>query len=121
MINVNNLTKSFNNIDAIKNLTININEGEIYGLLGSNGAGKSTTINILLGFLKPDSGHVSINEIDMTINFDEVRKYIGYIPENVNLYPYLTGVENLDYFCKLSGNNYSSQKLEEFLDQCGLN
>ena len=120
MINVNNLTKSFNNLDAIKNLTIDINEGEIYGLLGSNGAGKSTTINILLGFLKPNSGHVSINGIDMTINFDEVRKYIGYIPENVNLYPYLTGVENLDYFCKLSGNNYSSKKLEEFLDQCGL-
>ena len=48
MINVNNLTKSFKNIDAIKNLTIDINEGEIYGLLGSNGAGKSTTINILI-------------------------------------------------------------------------
>ena len=120
MINVNNLTKSFNNLDAIKNLTIDINEGEIYGLLGSNGAGKSTTINILLGFLKPNSGHVSINGIDMTINFDEVRKYIGYIPENVNLYPYLTGVENLDYFCKLSGNNYGSKKLEKFLEQCGL-
>ena len=120
MISVHNLNKSFNNLDAIKNLTIDINEGEIYGLLGSNGAGKSTTINILLGFLKPDSGDVSINGIDMTINFEEVRKHIGYIPENVNLYPYLTGVENLDYFCKLSGNNYSSKKLEEFLDQCGL-
>ena len=120
MISVHNLNKSFNNLEAIKNLTIDINKGEIYGLLGSNGAGKSTTINILLGFLKPDSGDVSINGIDMTINFEEVRKHIGYIPENVNLYPYLTGVENLDYFCKLSGNNYSSKKLEEFLDQCGL-
>ena len=71
--------------------------------------------------LNLDSGHVSINGIDMTANFNEVRKHIGYIPENVNLYPYLTGVENLDYFCKLSGNNYSSQKLEELLGQCGLN
>ena len=121
MISVHNLTKSFNDLNAINNLTIDINEGEIYGLLGSNGAGKSTTINILLGFLKPDSGHVSIKGVDITINFDEGRKHIVYIPENVSLYPYLTGIENLDYFCKLSEKNYSSQKFEGFLDQCGLN
>ena len=48
------------------------------------------------------------------------EKYIGYIPENVNLYPYLTGLENLDYFCKLNGKNYGHNKLEEFLNKCGL-
>ena len=120
MISVHNLNKSFNNLDAIKNLTIDINKGEIYGLLGSNGAGKSTTINILLGFLKPDSGEAFINDINTTLNYNEARKYIGYISENVNLYPYLTGIENLDYFCKLTGKEYDDKKLEKFLSRCGL-
>ncbi len=121
MISVQNITKNFKDLKAIKNLTLEIDEGEIYGLLGSNGAGKSTTINILLGFLKPDSGNASIKGIDTSSNYHEARKYIGYIPENVNLYPYLTGLENLDYFCKLTGKNYGHKKLEEFLNECGLN
>ena len=120
MISVQNITKSFKDLKAIKSLTLEIDEGEIYGLLGSNGAGKSTTINILLGFLKPDSGNASIKGIDASSNYHEARKYIGYIPENVNLYPYLTGLENLDYFCKLNGKNYGHNKLEEFLNKCGL-
>tara|TARA_B100000214_G_scaffold347942_1_gene299637 strand:- start:1278 stop:1988 length:711 start_codon:yes stop_codon:yes gene_type:complete len=120
IISVQNVTKSFKDLKAIKNLTLEIGEGEIYGLLGSNGAGKSTTINILLGFLKPDSGNASIKDIDTNSNYHEARKYLGYIPENVNLYPYLTGLENLDYFCKLSGKNYSHKKLQEFLNKCGL-
>ena len=120
MISVQNITKSFKDLQAIKSLTLEIDEGEIYGLLGSNGAGNSTTINILLGFLKPDSGNASIKGIDTSSNYHEARKYIGYIPENVNLYPYLTGLENLDYFCKLNGKNYGHNKLEEFLNKCGL-
>ena len=104
----------------VDNLSLEIKEGEIYGLLGSNGAGKSTTLNILLGFLTPDSGIALINGVDTTDNSDKARKKIGYIPENVSLYPYLTGVENLDYFCKLNNKNHSPEKLEEFLDKCGL-
>ena len=120
MISVQNITKTFKSLKAINKLTLEIGDGEIYGLLGSNGAGKSTTINILLGFLKPESGHASIKGINTATDSQEARKHIGYIPENVNLYPYLTGVENLDYFCKLSGHSYSSNKLEDFLSQCGL-
>ena len=120
LISIQNIVKSFKNLKAVDNLSLEIKEGEIYGLLGSNGAGKSTTLNILLGFLTPDSGTALINGLDTTDNSDKARKKIGYIPENVSLYPYLTGVENLDYFCKLNNKNHSPEKLEEFLDKCGL-
>ena len=120
MISVKNITKTFKNFEALKNLSIEVAEGEIYGLLGSNGAGKSTTINILLGFLDPKSGEACINGFNATTDTNKARKHIGYIPENVNLYPYLTGIENLNYFCKLAGKNYNQDKLEEILVECGL-
>ncbi|BAO77042.1 ABC transporter, ATP-binding protein [Winogradskyella sp. PG-2] len=88
--------------------------------MGANGAGKSTTINMLLGFLNPDSGKVQINDLDTIKNAEETRKLIGYIPENVNLYPYLSGLENLNYFCKLAGLVYSKTELEDYLTTCGL-
>ena len=119
-LSIQNITKSFNDDKVIDHLSLDIKSGEVYGLLGSNGAGKSTTINILLGFIKPDSGSAYINEIDASLNYTEARKYIGYIPENVNLYPYLSAIENLDYFCKLAGKSYNSSKLEGFLQECGL-
>jgi ABC-2 type transport system ATP-binding protein len=120
MIQIQNVSKSFKGTSAIKNLTLKVDKGEILGLLGANGAGKSTTINMLLGFLNPDSGDVHINDIDTTKNAKKTRKHIGYIPENVNLYPYLSGLENLDYFCKLAGLKYSKSELENYLNICGL-
>ena len=120
IISVQNITKTFKDYKAVNNLSLEIEKGEIYGLLGSNGAGKSTTINILLGFLKPDSGNAIINDIDIVSNYNEARKYIGYIPENVSLYPYLSGIENLDYFCKLTGKNHSKNELNDLLNKCGL-
>jgi ABC-2 type transport system ATP-binding protein len=94
--------------------------GEIFGLLGSNGAGKSTTLNMLLGFIAPDEGTTEINGINTSSHAAEARKSIGYIPENVNLYPYLTGIENLDYFCKLANISYTKEELINFLRICGL-
>ena len=120
MISLKNITKSFGGFEAVKNLSIEITEGEIYGLLGSNGAGKSTTINILLGFLEPDEGEAFIDDIDVTANEYSARKKIGYISENVNLYHYLTGIENLNYFCKIAGEDYNDEALSKILNDCGL-
>jgi ABC-2 type transport system ATP-binding protein len=116
MILLQNIQKSFNGKKALDNLSIEIKAGEIYGLLGANGAGKSTTLNLLLGFINPDSGTLIIGEASQNQNSIE----IGYIPENVNLYPYLSGIENLDYFCKLAGLKYDQAQLSQFLVDCGL-
>ena len=120
MISIKNITKTFKGFEAVKELSIDIPRGEIYGLLGSNGAGKSTTINILLGFLEPDKGEAFIDDINVITSTDIARKKIGYISENVNLYPYLTGIENLNYFCKLAGENYTDENLSNILNDCGL-
>ena len=87
-------------------------------MLGANGAGKSTTLNLLLGFLTADRGE--INMLDINDNSIIQQDRIGYIPENVNLYPYLTGVENLDYFSKLAGLKFTLEELARFLLECGL-
>ena len=120
MIHIQNASKSFKGHHAVQDLDLAVNEGEILGLLGANGAGKSTTINMLLGFLKPDSGQVQIADKDCYKHSAEVRKLIGYIPENVNLYPYMSGIENLSYFCSLAGLSYSSSELADFLSTCSL-
>ncbi len=120
MIRLQNVCKSFKGNYAVQNLDLEVQKGEILGLLGANGAGKSTTINMILGFLKADSGTVEVDSIDVARNTQEVRKLIGYIPENVNLYPYLTGMENLDYFCRLAGLKYAKNELESYLTNCGL-
>lgn len=116
MIQLQHIQKSFKGLKALDNLSLEVRSGEIYGLLGANGAGKSTTLNLILGFLNPDSGTLIVGGGNAGRNPSE----IGYIPENVNLYPYLSGKENLDYFCKLAGLNYGSSELSEFLTACGL-
>lgn len=118
MIQLKNIQKKFKDKIALNSLSLEVKSGEIYGLLGANGAGKSTTLNLLLGFLKPDQGQITMMDTNenLVINHDKV----GYIPENVNLYPYLSGIENLDYFSKLAGLKFSLEQLCQFLLDCGL-
>ena len=120
MIKIQNITKSFNGQVVVNNLSLEAKSGEIVGLLGANGAGKSTTLNLLLGFLTADSGSITINDKEIHKNLKEIRNSIGYIPENVNLYTYLSGIENLDFFCRLANKKYSEKELEHFLVECGL-
>ena len=118
MIQLKNIDKKFKDKIALDNLSLEVKSGEIYGLLGANGAGKSTTLNLLLGFLKADRGEINMVDINDSSIIQQDR--IGYIPENVNLYQYLTGVENLDYFSKLAGLKFTLEKLTGFLLECGL-
>jgi ABC-2 type transport system ATP-binding protein len=120
MIQLSNVSKSYKNFVAVDNLSITINEGEIYALLGSNGAGKTTTINLILGFLEPDSGSISVLNQSPQKDKGKTLSLLAYIPENVSLYPHLSGYENLDYFCKLAGLKYKKDNLNTFLNQCGL-
>ena len=106
MITANSITKKYDDFTALNNLSINVNKGEILCLLGANGAGKSTTINILLNFLKPSSGTALINNLDVTKNPVKTKQFLTYIPENLMLYPTFSAIENLDYFTKLSGNKF---------------
>jgi ABC-2 type transport system ATP-binding protein len=96
MIDLQKVNKSFKGELVIQNLTFHVQKGQILGHLGANGAGKSTTINMLLGFLAPDSGTISINQLDLRHKADQARQQVGYNSENVSLYPYLTGIKNLD-------------------------
>ncbi len=118
MIQLKNIDKKFKDKIALDNLSLEVKSGEIYGLLGANGAGKSTTLNLLLGFLTADRGEINMVDINDSSIIQQDR--IGYIPENVNLYPYLTGVENLDYFSKLAGLKFTLEELARFLLECGL-
>jgi ABC-2 type transport system ATP-binding protein len=120
MIKIQNISKSFNGQVVIDNLTLEAKSGTIVGLLGANGAGKSTTINMILGFLEPDNGTIEVDGLTIKNNLKDIRKIIGYVPENVNLYTYLSGIENLDYFCKLNNTKYNTSQLEQILIECGL-
>ncbi|MEX6626761.1 ABC transporter ATP-binding protein [Tenacibaculum salmonis] len=119
MLIAQNISKNYNDIQAIKNLSFSIAPGEIFCLLGQNGAGKTTTITIFLGLLKPSSGKASINNISVT-NSKLIRKQIAYIPETVQLYSDFTALENLDFFSRLAGFRYAKEELKAFLQQVNL-
>ena len=120
MLIAENLSKTYGDYKALNNLNLKLNKGEIFALLGQNGAGKSTTINIFLGFVKPTEGLAKINGISVVDHPEETKKYIAYIPETVLLYPNLTGVENLKFFSSLAGFDYDNEALTNFLSKAGL-
>ena len=118
MLSVSNLSVQFGKRVLFDEVNTKFQNGNCYGIIGANGAGKSTTLNLLLGFLRADSGSIEI--IDSTNNKTITNNEIGYIPENVNLYPYLSGLENLDYFCRIAGIKFNSSELKSLLNECGL-
>jgi ABC-2 type transport system ATP-binding protein len=103
IIETDGLTKRYGSHTVVDKLNLNIPRGEIFGLLGPNGAGKSTTILMMLGLTEPDSGSVRVCGIDATSNPIEVKKRVGYLPEDVGFYEDMTGLENLAFTARLNG------------------
>ncbi|RST50402.1 ABC transporter ATP-binding protein [Variovorax sp. MHTC-1] len=105
---------------AIDGLDLSVPAGSVYALLGGNGAGKTTTLNALLGFVVPTAGSVQVDGLDPIRDAAAARLRLAYLPENVALYPYLSGIENLQYFCALGGVRLADAAASALLDQAGL-
>jgi ABC-2 type transport system ATP-binding protein len=115
------LVKHYGDHVALRGLDLSVNAGEVFCLLGANGAGKTTTIQLFLGFIEPTSGSAKIKGMEVQNNPLETKKLLAYIPENVMLYPNLTGIENLEYFSKLAGvPDLTKNALKEALIDAGL-
>jgi ABC-2 type transport system ATP-binding protein len=122
IIELADLTKKYGSFTAVDHLNLKVRKGEVFGLLGPNGAGKSTTILMMLGLTEPTSGSVRVCGIDSISNPIEVKRKVGYLPEDVGFYDDHTGLENLIYTARL--NHMSAKeamhKAEQLLDRVGL-
>jgi ATP-binding cassette subfamily A (ABC1) protein 3 len=122
-ISIRNLCKNFRQLGmvktAVKNLNLNIYDGQITVLLGHNGAGKSTTISMITGLIKPTSGQILVNAIDMVEHTKEARKCIGLCPQHNLLFEELTVYQHLVFFAKLK-ENFSEEEIDQMLDIINL-
>ena len=123
MVEIKNLYKNYGNVRAVQGINFSIKGGEIVGFLGSNGAGKSTTLKILSGYLTPSSGEVLINGLDILSDAHEIKKIIGYLPESNPLYHDMIVYDLLDFTAKVRGisKNKFKDALDKVVAQCGLN
>jgi len=120
IIRVSNLTKDFKEVKAVDDLSFTVNPGEVYGFLGQNGAGKSTTIRMLLTLIRPDSGSIELFGMNLQQHRREILRQVGAIIEKPDLYKYLTALENLRLFAAMSGVKTQEKKMMEQLEQVGL-
>ncbi|MTH17791.1 ABC transporter ATP-binding protein [Flavobacterium sp. LC2016-01] len=124
IIKIESLSKKYKDADqfSLNDVSLEINEGQIFGLLGPNGAGKTTLISMLCGLIKPTSGHFSIDDLDYHNHSSKIKKIIGVVPQEYALYPTLTARENLHYFGSMYGLKGSDlkDKVIETLDLLGL-
>lgn len=122
IIEITNLTKNYKNLKAIDDLSFDVKEGEILGLLGPNGSGKSTTINCLLSLLKFDTGSIKILGKEMTPEEYDIKSKIGVVFQEVAVFDELTVYENINYFCGLyiNDNNTRKKYIEDAISLVGL-
>ena len=120
MLEARDLTKRYGDFTALHPLNLTVHPGDIYCLLGANGAGKSTTINLFLDFIEPSGGAAFINGLAVREHGPATKQQLAYIPENLMLYPDLTGLENLDFFCGLAGKTHAKSELLTLLHEAGL-
>lgn len=122
VIELTGLTKKYGGFIAVNDLNLTVEKGDIFGLLGPNGAGKSTTILMMLGLTEPTAGSVMVCGINSTTHPIEVKRKVGYLPEDVGFYDDMTGIENLVYTAQLNGiaKEEAVQKAVQLLDRVGL-
>jgi len=122
MIQVRQLTKSFGDVQAVSGIDFDVGDGELFGFLGPNGAGKTTTINMLTGLARPDAGTIRIADIDCSRNPKAAQHLMGIVPDESNLYPELTGFENLCFCGSLYGmaKRDRENRARELLERFGL-
>lgn len=122
IIRAEGLTKKYGDVTAVNNLDISIDEGEIFGLLGPNGAGKTTTTLMMLGLTEPTEGKVFINNMDCTKNPIQIKKTVGYLPDNVGFYNDMTGRENLRFTGALNNlpEELCEKRINELLERVGM-
>ncbi len=122
MIQAEQLTRTYGDLTAVDAVSFTIDQGEIVGLLGRNGAGKSTIMKMLTGFLEPTGGRVVIDGLDLENHRQEVQSRLGYLPENCPLYPEMTVIEYLDYTAGLHGIDEKDRpgRLREAIDRTEL-
>ncbi len=122
MIDVQHLSKRYGDFVAVNDVTFHASKGDIVGFLGPNGAGKTSTIRMLATYLPPTSGSAKVAGYDILTQADEVRKRIGYLPENPPLYPEMTVEEYLAFVARIKGIGRSAVKarVEEVIGRCFL-
>ena len=121
-VKLRNVAKRYVDIVAVDYIDLDVKYGEILGLLGPNGSGKSTTLKIILGLIKPDSGSVNVLGINAEDDSVAVKRQVGYVPETPRLYEFLTGLEYLDFVGDIYGITVSEKKarIEEYLEALEL-
>jgi ABC-2 type transport system ATP-binding protein len=120
LIESKSLCVQINNTVVLRELSFSVAKGEIYALLGGNGAGKSTTLKTFLGFNEVKSGTTLIDGLDVISSLESVRRKTAYLPENATLYPHLTAKENVSYFLSLAGINKSVDEIEKTFERVAL-
>ncbi|MBS1599352.1 MAG: ABC transporter ATP-binding protein [Bacteroidetes bacterium] len=120
IIQVNGLTKYFKEAKAVDDLSFTVNEGDVYGFLGQNGAGKSTTIRMLLTLIQPTSGDINMFGMDLRTHRHKILQQVGAIIERPDLYRYLSAYENISIFARMSGLKIPKKRLMEQLELVDL-
>ena len=120
VINVSHLSKQFRDINAVTDLSFSVQEADVYGFLGQNGAGKSTTIRMLLTLISPSEGEIELFGMNLRSHRKEILRQVGAVIERPDLYKYLSAYENLLLFAKMSGMRIRRKQLMDQLEMVGL-
>jgi ABC-type multidrug transport system ATPase subunit len=120
LVTVSHLSKKFRTHTAVDDLSFSVQEGDVYGFLGQNGAGKSTTIRMLLTLVEPTAGNIKLFGLDLRKERKKILRQVGAVIEKPDLYKYLSAYENLSLFARMSGSKISKKELYSQLEMVGL-